>query len=449
MSTFLAIGTVTALLKNLLEEGLVRRELSDKLSGDPGVEAVAPDLMEEIAKTKTRLNLFLYQATPNIGWRNVGLPSTNGQGERTGNPPLALDLHYLLTAYSKETFGAEILLGYAMQLLHETPVLTRQIIRRKQQEWSSGNDALLKLLATTNLAEQAEQIKITPQSIDPEGMSRLWTGFKSDFRPTAAYQVTVVLIESELAAKSPLPVLTRGPTDSGVVSQADLIPPFPTLTAVVPPNQPVNAKPAVPPNQQVSAQLADDLTLHGHHLDGNNITVRFTHHRSQRVLEASPLSGNTASEITVRLLDAVDPNAPANTPPERSWTAGFYSVAVLVQRPDETYRRTTNDLPFSLAPTIQIPTITVDRDTTSNDITFTMECKPEVRPEQRVALLVGDLEIPAEPHPTPTPLLSFVAGSIAPGEYFLRLRVDGVDSLLVDRSVTPPVFDQDQMVTIP
>ncbi|MDQ3223721.1 MAG: DUF4255 domain-containing protein, partial [Gemmatimonadota bacterium] len=401
MSSFLAIGAVTALLKNLLEEGLIRRELSDKLGGEPGVDAVAPDLIQVIAKNKPMLNLFLYQATPNSGWRNVGLPSHNGQGERTSAPPLALDLHYLLTAYSKDTFGAEILLGYAMQLLHETPVLTRQTIRQKQQEWSSdNNNSLLNTLAAANLADQAEQIKISQQSLDPEAISRLWMGFKADFRPTVAYQVTVVLIESDLAGKSPLPVLTRGPADSGVVSQADLIPPFPTLTAVV------------PPNQQASAQLADALTLHGHHLDGGNITVRFNDPRSQRVLEASPLSGNAADRITVRLRDAQDPAAPPNTPPQRSWAAGLYSVAALVQWPGEAFHRTANDLPFALAPTILMPVEVSsggggggrggDPPGNEDEITFTVECEPEIRPEQRAVLLVGDIEVPARPHPTQT-----------------------------------------------
>ena len=46
------------------------------------------------------------------------------------NPPLALNnLHYLLSAYSGGDLHAEILLGYAMQLLHEMPVLTRAAIR--------------------------------------------------------------------------------------------------------------------------------------------------------------------------------------------------------------------------------------------------------------------------------------------------------------------------------
>ena len=30
----------------------------------------------------------------------------------------------------------------------------------------------------------------------------------------------------------------------------------------------------------------------------------------------------------------------------------------------------------------------------------------------------------------------------------MRLRVDGVDSLLVDKTVTPPVFDPAQKVTV-
>ena len=72
--------------------------------------------------------------TPNLGWRNEGLPSRDGSGRtRLSNPPLALDLHYLLSAYSGGDLHAEILLGYAMQLLHEIPVLTREAIRTALQ----------------------------------------------------------------------------------------------------------------------------------------------------------------------------------------------------------------------------------------------------------------------------------------------------------------------------
>ena len=56
------------------------------------------------------------------------LPSRGQNGERLTNPPLALDLRYLVTAYGREEFHSETLLGYAMQVLHENPVLTRQMV---------------------------------------------------------------------------------------------------------------------------------------------------------------------------------------------------------------------------------------------------------------------------------------------------------------------------------
>jgi hypothetical protein len=49
----------------------------------------------------------------------------------------------------------------------------------------------------------------------------------------------------------------------------------------------------------------------------------------------------------------------------------------------------------------------------------------------------------------PTESLRFRAADVAPGDYFIRLRIDGVDSLLIDRSVTPPVFKATHKVTVP
>jgi hypothetical protein len=45
--------------------------------------------------------------------------------------------------------------------------------------------------------------------------------------------------------------------------------------------------------------------------------------------------------------------------------------------------------------------------------------------------------------------LTFPTAELAAGDYWARLRVDGVDSLLVDRTQTPPVFDSTQKVTLP
>ena len=116
---------------------------------------------------------------------------------------------------------------------------------------------------------------------------------------------------------------------------------------------------------------------------------------------------------------------------------------MLVQRPTETFRRSTNQLSFSIAPSITIaPT-----NAPAGSIAFAVTCSPQIRPGQHVSLLVSDQEIAAPDVAVPAGTLNFTV-SLTAGVYFVRLRVDGVDSLLVNRSVTPPVFDQTQMVTI-
>ena len=128
MSTALALAGVTAVLRNLLIDGLIDEDLTPSL-GDVTVSAIPPDRVRPPDSENSQLNLFLYRVTPNPGWSNTPLPAVSGAGNRVGNPPLARDLHYLLSAYGAEDFHTDILIGYGMQLFHEHPVLDRDAIR--------------------------------------------------------------------------------------------------------------------------------------------------------------------------------------------------------------------------------------------------------------------------------------------------------------------------------
>src|SRR5690349_19913580 len=111
MSTALAIASVTYVLKDLLNTGLTKQDITGTIGGNVTVTALPPDRIDAGNTTENnQLNLFMYQATFNSGWRNQALPSLNSRGERIQNPPLALDLHYLLTAYGSEELHHEILL---------------------------------------------------------------------------------------------------------------------------------------------------------------------------------------------------------------------------------------------------------------------------------------------------------------------------------------------------
>ena len=103
MSNALAIASVTAVLKDLLNNGIIDHQLSGVV-GEVTVSALPPDRLLVAGEAETsRINLFMYHVAPNAAWRSVGLPSRSSKGDRTANPPLALDLYYLVTARANTT----------------------------------------------------------------------------------------------------------------------------------------------------------------------------------------------------------------------------------------------------------------------------------------------------------------------------------------------------------
>jgi len=412
VSNSLAIATVTSTLYEILYDGM-----KDDFSG-LSVTFLPLDKARDTTATNNQLNLFLYQVARNAAWTNRDMPRQVQPGE-TGFPPLPLNLYYLLTAFGDDDaypYG-HMVLGKAMSILHDHPVLGAQEIKAVISQKNSP-------LNPSDLDQQIERIRITMHSMPMDNLQQLWTGFATNYRLSVAYEVAVTLIESTRSTRTPLPVLARGQGDSGVSSQADLTPPLPTLESVA------------PPANQSSARLGETVTLTGYHFEGAGVTVRFMHPRWRKPVDVPPEAGGTALTLTVKI-----PNDPSN------WPAGFYTVAVVV--PDAAGERSTNQLPLALAPTIVTPIDPpVDKplaNPPSTEITVTFA--PEVLPEQRASLLVGDREVLAAPHGQ-IDQLAFVTPKLASGNYYLRLRIDGVDSILVDRTVTPPAFDNLQKVTV-
>ena len=453
MSSPLAIGAVTAVLKDLLDNALIDHSVSNAV-GPVTVTALAPDRIRSNAGEQAQLNLFLYRVAPNQGWLNNQLPSRNDRGERVTNPPLALDLFYLISAYERNDFEAEILLGYAMQLLHETAVLTRDAIRKTLGPPPPITGGVLppafNALTASDLADQIEQIKITLLPLSLDELTKLWSALQTNYRPSAAYHVSVVLIDSKRPARAPLPVLSRGQPnivsgrDQGVQAQANLLSPYPTLQEVLPPNQQTAVRLSTATTNEV-------LTLRGYQFAGTSVAARFTHVRTARTLDLPALGGNTATEIQVQLPKdpaAAPPPVPAPQNPD-SWLIGFYTVAAVVQRSGEPAPRVTNELPLALAPRLLPPVITA---VAAGTLTLTAKCSPRVKQTQTAKLIVGDHELAAEPiavTQTDTLIFKVKVGVLPSGPQWVRLNVDGVDSLLVDRSGALPVFDTTQQVTIP
>lgn len=203
MSNGLAIAAVTAIFKNLLEDGLVQNTALSSM-GNVLVTTLPPDQVSIGVDGQPQLNLFLYQVSPN---RNADLSKGDRNFHHQTNiedtiPPLAINLHYVLTAYGNKDFQTEILLGYVMQLLHQTPILAKARIQAALNHVATINRSglLAQAIESTSveaLTEQLNQIKIAPNLCDTEQMSRMWSLFGGSYRPSIAYEVSLILSESK------------------------------------------------------------------------------------------------------------------------------------------------------------------------------------------------------------------------------------------------------------
>ena len=420
MSNALAIAGVTAVLQSMLNSVYNAAGL-----GSVTVSSLAPDLVQDAiasgADEPLTVNLFLHQVTLNAAWRNIALPSLAADGSTPlKNPPLALDLHYLMTAYGSQSYQAEALLGYGIQMLHGTPVLPRSQISAALSGLTTTDptNALSGPLGSSGLDSQIEMIKITPATLGREEMAWLWTALKADYRPTFPFQVSVVLIQAPAPASAALPVLTRTVTVQPGFSSGFLF-----LTA------------ASPQKGQPAACLGDTVTVAGTGLSG--VTgVTLTNARLQVTQAVGPVTVSGSGSLSFAV-----PNPPAPSPgnPPTDLPAGMYQVTA--QAPAGSLTVNSNGVPLAVAPRIGAgwPAGSV---ASGGPVTLTVPCAPYLRPGQQATLYIGGQGLPADPITAPTAAPSFSSPGLAKtsGAVPVWLSVDGVDSPILDMTQSPPVF---------
>ena len=441
MSNSRAIAAVTATLRSLIERGFdpAKDPNADPLLQGTSVTMQPPDEARGSNPPDRQLNLYLYQVMPNAAYRNADIPRQLRPGE-TGQPPLALNLYYLLTAYATDDQQpvSHRILGRAMSVLNDHPLLGRREIETA--------------LPNSGLGEQFERVRLSLQPLALEDIFKLWSGFQTHYRLSAAYEATVVLIESTRPRSAPMPVLQRGEDDQGNTSVAGVS--LPILQSIR------------LPRSQSSASLGDELLIIGQNFEGLQ-SVRFTlvNPRANGVspiLLAPPAIETTEEGIKVTL--------PNDAAAGQLWSAGFYTVAVVVTRGGQTW--SSNELPISWAPSIEniAPGNVVARNPQGN-VTITVTCRPHVRLarvddtsmrfDQQILLLLGTARQitpqpppapPAPPDPAPVStdqlVFTFHMDPVEVVQYLVRLRVDGVDSVPLDSLSEIPRFDDSQKLEV-
>lgn len=405
MSSPLALAAVTAVLQYLLSQ--VCNAPGTGL-GSVSVTAIAPDLISDVPSAATdvqrQLNLFLHQVTPNPGWRNMGLPSLGPDGATwLKNPPLALDLHYLLTAYSNADTEAEAMLGYAIMMLFQYPMLARSDINTALQNVPSNNP-LYQVLSNSNLSAQFEMIKITPATLGREELAWLWTALKADYRPTFPFQVSVVLIQSPQPSTGTLPVISRMITVQPSLPQSLLI------------NAPSG----------LAAAPGDSVTISGQALGTIN-QLLLTYAPQQAEYKFAP------SAVTSTSISFTVPEDPANLP------AGPCTLTAQVVDGSGNVLQSSNSVPMPIAASIAAsPAPTITNSATATTVVLSTE--PQVKTTQNVALTLGSASAPAQVFTAAGGPITFqFSPALSSGSYIALLQVDGVTGP-VTYTTSPPAI---------
>jgi hypothetical protein len=196
VSNWLAFATATETLRYVLTQAVAPVGGATVTTGKP-----TPPPAGDAAP---RVNIFLYQVTPNAHWANMDVPTRDARGQLVQKTRAAYDLHYLFTFYGEDaTQDDQQLLGLVAQTLHAQPILTRDLVRAAVNANS--------FLAQSNLADEVELVRVTPARLSLDELAKVWSlFFELHYELSVAYTGSVVFVEADdEVPRAVLPVLDR------------------------------------------------------------------------------------------------------------------------------------------------------------------------------------------------------------------------------------------------
>lgn len=183
MSNFLAIATVTAVIKEALQAAVH--------AAVPGAVVRVGPPRAPTPSTGPEVCLYLYQVTPNASLRNQRLPTRDERG-LLQPAEAAIDLHYLISFFGDQDLASERMAGKVVEHFNTFPVLTPQ-----QVDSAIHHQGPHSFLSASDLARAQEPVRVTPTYLTLEELSKLWTVFfQVAHRLSLQYIAGPVLIDS-------------------------------------------------------------------------------------------------------------------------------------------------------------------------------------------------------------------------------------------------------------
>jgi hypothetical protein len=138
------------------------------------------------------VSLYLYRITVST---NRNLPGRLGRDGRRYLPPLPVDLHFLVTAWADDAIKQQRLLGFAIRMLEDTPILPAGVLNQHGPE--------------PDVFRPEETVELVFESLSVQDTSYIWEIAQTKEQPSAPYVARMVEIESSVTLEDVAAVQTR------------------------------------------------------------------------------------------------------------------------------------------------------------------------------------------------------------------------------------------------
>lgn len=188
MARYPAIAATSQAIISLFEGASVGTEFA---AADFAL-ASAADLQKPPGE-RALATLYLYRVAVDGNRRNQ--PARRSPDGRLRMPPIPIDLHYLLTAWSKEAKTQHRLLGWCIRVLQDSPTIVAGVLNQ------FGPDR-------GDVFRPDETVELVLENLTRQEMADSWEVAKANQQPSVSYMARIVEIESEVQIGEFPPVQT-------------------------------------------------------------------------------------------------------------------------------------------------------------------------------------------------------------------------------------------------
>ena len=412
MSNYLAIATVTTTLQRILQHSI---QLDVE---GASVTTIKPENIGG-GTPETGVNIYLYHIKRNSTRGNADMPGRQRRGDMVKRNQIGIDLFYVITFYGNDNeLEPQRLLGSTLKILEDRSLLNSQIIRE------TIADPAFPYLADSDLADQIDMIRAEFLSISTDELSKIWSVFfQTSYALSVVYKVTVVLIEGEEPLQRALPVKARNIT---------LLPYYHDKQPII---------------QQVMAQTGKYQPI----LANSTLLIRG---QMLSVPEAKVRIGEQL--LTPATAKATEIRLPLAAIPHDALKAGAQTLQIgryVLDLNGDMPIVESNVFPFILCPTIVKVEIRdleeLEEESYSGEVAVTLDVL--VGSGQRAIILLNHKDagknknylFNAQARNEDSETISFVVNNIRPGDYLVRVQIDGAESVLqIDTNRDSSTFEQ-------